>query len=339
MSSDDDSALDCLSPTSQINCCTWHAEDLMLFAVFMSSTVLCFDRACALTRSSLRFSTSTSHRAKAPLLVRPRAHPGAPTIVESPLGGDLDVVPEKQWRADAAAHELRVRCLVGGHLHKFDSSNPIYNFLFKYYFWKPAVVASYSPGWNRVLLGAQPDEVTHGGGQRAASVLTSGGRDGADGLFFDGSRCSPETLVGLQNTLDLLRATEQRPPVLNCFGMHEWAMLYSLAPNNGGGGGGGNAKHQRLPLRLSQVALDAAVEERAPLKCTHFDAFRFYTPKAVSCRVCAFSYLSTLSCYSVVSDKRTLMFPVVNRSELSFVSLSLSLSHTRFPTTTTTTTT
>jgi hypothetical protein len=257
----------------------------MRFAVFMSTTFLFSNRVCALTRSLLRFSTS-----------QPRKHPGAPTIVESPLGGDLDLVPEKKWRADAAAHELRVRSLVGGHLHNFDSSNPIYNFLFKYYFWKPSVVASYSPGWNKVLIGAQPNDVTHGGGQRAASVWRSGGQDDAGGLFFDGMRCSPETLVGLQNTLDLLRATEQRPPVLNCFGMHEWAMLYSLATpaaktgGGGGGGGGGQSKHQRLPLRLSQAALDAAVEERAPLKCTHFDAFRFYTPKAVGCRFCAFSH-------------------------------------------------
>ena len=41
------------------------------------------------------------------------------------------------------------------------------------------------------------------------------------------------------------------------------------------------SRHQRLPLRLSQDALNAVVESRAPLKCTHFDAFRFFTEGAV----------------------------------------------------------
>ncbi len=60
----------------------------------------------------------------------------------------------------------------------------------------------------------------------------------------------------------------------NCFGMHEWAMLYcpdpaTAAPN----------RHQQLPLRLSQAELNAFVES-TPIACTHFDAYRFFTPDA-----------------------------------------------------------
>jgi hypothetical protein len=36
---------------------------------------------------------------------------------------------------------------------------------------------------------------------------------------------------------------------------------------------------ERLPLRLSQVATDAFVRSR-PIQCTHFDAFRFFSPNA-----------------------------------------------------------
>jgi len=187
----------------------------------------------------------------------------------------LELVPEVQWRAEAISHRARVRSLVGGDLTNYDGTNPIYNFLFRYYFWKPSAVASYSPGWNKVLLGALDTDVSHGGGQRRASVWTSGGGQ-EHGLFFDGSRCSPDTLLGLQNTLDLLRATESRPPSFNCFGMHEWAMLYTSSSDGQAG-----EPHQHLPLRLPQAALNAAVLERGPLKCTHFDAFRFFTPAAV----------------------------------------------------------
>ena len=38
-------------------------------------------------------------------------------------------------------------------------------------------------------------------------------------------------------------------------------------------------KHQSLPLRLSQAELNAVVEG-TPIACTHFDAFRFFTPQA-----------------------------------------------------------
>jgi hypothetical protein len=35
-----------------------------------------------------------------------------------------------------------------------------------------------------------------------------------------------------------------------------------------------------LPLRLGQAGTDAVVEQH-PVRCTHFDAFRFFTPEAI----------------------------------------------------------
>jgi hypothetical protein len=67
----------------------------------------------------------------------------------------------------------------------------------------------------------------------------------------------------------LLRATASRPARLNCFGLHEWAMVYR-APT---------VRHDRVPLRLGAVATDAVVESM-PLRCSHFDAFRFFTEPA-----------------------------------------------------------
>lgn len=160
--------------------------------------------------------------------------------------------------------------------------------------------------------------MNHAGGQRRSRAYSSA--DG-QGLYFDASACSTETLIGFKNTRDLLGkprcqfllcctrssdvefdalpvATEQRPPVLNCFGLHEWAMLYDKAPARRCDSCGSNSaeegraaavagapeaglpRHQRLPLRVSQATLNALVESRAPLKCTHFDAFRFFAAGA-----------------------------------------------------------
>ena len=40
------------------------------------------------------------------------------------------------------------------------------------------------------------------------------------------------------------------------------------------------ATRHPVPLRLGQAGTDAVVEAH-PIRCTHFDAFRFFTPSAV----------------------------------------------------------
>ena len=43
--------------------------------------------------------------------------------------------------------------------------------------------------------------------------------------------------------------------------------------------GEGEVRHTALPLRLSPAQTDAVLEAH-PVRCTHFDAFRFFTPPA-----------------------------------------------------------
>jgi hypothetical protein len=67
----------------------------------------------------------------------------------------------------------------------------------------------------------------------------------------------------------LLRATASRPARFNCFGLHEWAMVYRTP----------SVRHERVPLRLGAAGTDTVVESM-PLRCTHFDAYRFFTDAA-----------------------------------------------------------
>lgn len=71
----------------------------------------------------------------------------------------------------------------------------------------------------------------------------------------------------------LLTATDGRPAQLGCFGLHEWAMVYRL--------GDDEVRHAGWPLRLGAVGTDAVVEAHQ-IRCSHYDAFRFYTPPARS---------------------------------------------------------
>ncbi|MGV9817156.1 3-methyladenine DNA glycosylase [Nocardia xishanensis] len=84
----------------------------------------------------------------------------------------------------------------------------------------------------------------------------------------------PAYLARRRDTLEfvanLLRATASRPAQLSCFGLHEWAMVYRTD----------DVRHRQVPLRLGAAGTDAVVEAMS-LRCTHFDAFRFFTPDAV----------------------------------------------------------
>ena len=62
-----------------------------------------------------------------------------------------------------------------------------------------------------------------------------------------------------------------RPAHYRCFGLHEWAMVYRQTPEQ--------IRHQGYELRLPPAELARFVESQA-LCCTHYDAFRFFTPEA-----------------------------------------------------------
>ena len=150
------------------------------------------------------------------------------------------------------------------------SQNAIYNFIHNYYQFTAQELKKYSPGLGVVLEGA--DISKH------RDLLM-------DGYFrFDsfGAQCDTEKLPALvtywggieriQRLHNVLRKTSLRAPFFGCFGMHEWAMLYS-----------NNSKHQeQLPLRVSQQTIDSLVSSSGALRCTHYDAFRFFHPAAQS---------------------------------------------------------
>jgi hypothetical protein len=74
---------------------------------------------------------------------------------------------------------------------------------------------------------------------------------------------------GLEWVMSLLQAISSRPISIGCDGLHEWAMVYRQA----------DVRHPHLPLRLPRAELDAFVAS-SPIRCSHFDAFRFFTPEA-----------------------------------------------------------
>lgn len=183
---------------------------------------------------------------------------------ESPAGAGgqpVPVLPEATWQARAETHAARLRPVLDPYLdaRSRGAKDPVLDFLFEYYALRPSHLLRWSPGVGVVLAG----EVAPTFRRRKEFA------EGPRGVALDPARFPPRRRSSLAWTLDLLRAVEARPPFLGCGGMHEWAMVYRTD----------EVRHDQLPLRLPPGELAAFVESR-PIACSHFDAFRFFTPAA-----------------------------------------------------------
>lgn len=166
----------------------------------------------------------------------------------------MEVLSRDEWQARAASHRARLAPYVEPHLARREAglAHPVHDFLFTYYSQRPAQLLRWHPGFG-VRLEDAPEHASlkgYDGGAVASSYVAS-------------------QRVLLTTLARLLRATLSRPANLGCFGMHEWAMVYRA-----------DETRHRVPLRLGAAATDTVVESHR-IACSHFDAFRFFTPAAV----------------------------------------------------------
>ncbi|TQN47105.1 hypothetical protein FHX52_0196 [Humibacillus xanthopallidus] len=175
----------------------------------------------------------------------------------------MQVLDEPEWRERAAAHEARVDSATAAHVarRREHRAHPVEDFLFTYYSFKPAQLRRWHPGAGVGLAGA-------------------GGAPHRDWRFYavngDVVRVDREAFAAargdtLRFVRDLLVRTAGRPGRFGCFGLHEWAMVYRQGP--------ADVRHSAWPLRLGPSGTDAVVESHQ-LACSHFDAYRFFTPAA-----------------------------------------------------------
>lgn len=175
---------------------------------------------------------------------------------------------EADWRTRAAAHEARVRAWTDPHQARAarGERHPVHDFLFTYYAHRPAWLRRWHPGPDVALLGPSAREFLRQPGYRELAAP-----DGAPAVAVDPTALSParrEFVAWLEN---LLRGMQTRPAFFGCHGLHEWAMVYRQDP--------AEVRHQAWPLRLPAAEIAQLVEANG-VTCSHFDAFRFFTPPA-----------------------------------------------------------
>jgi hypothetical protein len=185
------------------------------------------------------------------------------TIAE-PMGVVLAL---SDWQPLQDAHAERVDALTRGHRVRSGTQipHPVEDFLFTYYSLRPAQLRRWYPGVGTALAGAQERAQW-----RFHRVLPGGAGDAVTvGLDLSAFRDAREALLSF--TSRLLGSTMVAPAQFGCFGLHEWAMVYEDKD--------GERRHRNWPLRLGQDGTDEVVRGHQ-IRCTHYDAFRFFTPPA-----------------------------------------------------------
>lgn len=167
-------------------------------------------------------------------------------------------LPPDQWRFRSERHHARVDVWIEPRRRRRAEGrrHPVDDFLWTYYRNRPSSLRLWHPGLGVILVG-DPPVADHRDYRRSASGWTA-----------DPARIRVDLV---RRRLALLRATAGRTARTDCFGMHEWAMILGLSQNQ--------VRHEQVPLRLSPARVSAVVED-VGLRCTHFDAYRFFTPPA-----------------------------------------------------------
>lgn len=205
----------------------------------------------------------------------------APAVRTAETADGIAVLAAADWQALRAAHEATVGERTAAHLARRSrgETHPVEDFLFTYYPFKPGKLARWQPGARRaVALATDEDRATFDRRWFRSEEVPARTADphspaGASAVAcVDLSAWRAERGDGARFIAGLLHSTLEREATLGCFGLHEWAMVYRQSP--------GEHRHDRVPLRLSQADTDAVVESHR-IRCSHFDAFRFFTPAAV----------------------------------------------------------
>jgi len=167
------------------------------------------------------------------------------------------------WKRQVQAHKNAVSGRIDRYLElrQQHRKDPVMDFLFEYYAFRPSHLRRWSPGFGVLLRGDKTDTYPD---LSELSVHEKGAYLNPD-FFPDKRKRSIRWMLGL------LEQSQRKKPSFGCFGMHEWAMVYKKENKN--------IRHSGIPLRMDKKELAEFVESR-PLVCTHFDAFRFFSEPA-----------------------------------------------------------
>ena len=174
----------------------------------------------------------------------------------------MEILNSADWRRKAKSHSDKVLPWVEefrfrrarGQVH------PVADFLFTYYSFRPGQLIRWSPGIGISLEGAD-SKARPGNYWKRDQDLSS-----LD-LTLIGAK-QKRTVFWIS---ELMKSIASRSGVYNCYGLHEWAMVYRLPASD--------LRHSQFPLRLSPEKINEFIDQQR-ICCSHYDAVRFFSPLA-----------------------------------------------------------
>jgi hypothetical protein len=168
---------------------------------------------------------------------------------------------ENDWRERRAKHEARVRRWIEPRLERAarHERDPVQDFLFEYYPYRPAKLLRWHAGIGVELQGETAREyLSCRDYQETRHGVTVG--------VFQLTAARIQSIGWIGN---MLGRTADRMGAFGCFGLHEWAMVYEAE----------SIRHPAWPLRVTTADIGRVVDS-LQIRCTHYDAFRFFTSPA-----------------------------------------------------------
>ncbi len=175
------------------------------------------------------------------------------------------VLSTAEWRDLLDLHRIRAQRWTLPALQRRSQhiSHPMADFLFTYYAFPLAKLEQWHPGWG-VAMRVEADDASWPAWWQRHYIQRGSFR------FADPVTLREKDQLRLFRVAQLLRATAERTACFTCYGLHEWAMVYRAD----------QVRHADVaPLRLSADEIAAVIDTRS-IRCSHFDAFRFFTPAA-----------------------------------------------------------
>jgi hypothetical protein len=174
---------------------------------------------------------------------------------------DMQRIPREHWQPARAAYLARVRPWAEDRLRRMSrqQKHPVHDFLFEYYSFRPAHLCRWTPGFGVVLEGATHEDLPWG-----EFVTDDSGLSLPAARVPGASRAVP--CAGPCSTSKRRCTASRRSRAWGCT-----SGRWSTATRTCG--------TPTCRCGLSRDAIDAVIDSQ-PLRCSHYDAFRFFTPAA-----------------------------------------------------------
>lgn len=174
--------------------------------------------------------------------------------------------PRELWRVRQQEHLSRVAEQADAFVDRRSRGwkHPVHDFLFTYYSFSPAKLKEWIPPLGVSLELTEEDLIEMPWFSRSHFVR--------EGQVLRHQGEVPAHKRDLARWVaSLCRQVLDRAPRFRCFGLHEWAMVYRQSREQ--------VRHQGYELRMAPEAMAHFIESQT-IGCSHYDAFRFFTPEA-----------------------------------------------------------